>query len=178
MRLLASSCYASVIRLCATSLVIRLYDLLDDYFSRDPLPVNDQLVDVDPRHREPAGIPDVPVPIRAVRAAHGGGAAEREAIERLAGAAEYGDRYELGEDIVDPQGHHRPVTLEEQLPADLERDRGRRAKRAILLWPDCGRRGLTRYPPRSPFHPRYPKPEPQQCPGVPLHPPLLLANKT
>src|SRR5256885_14343290 len=118
MRLLTLSCYASVIRLYATA-------LLDDYFPRDPLPVDDQLVDVDPGHREPPGIPDVPVPIRAVPAAHGGGAAERKAIERLAGAAEYGDRYELGEDVVDPQGHHRPVTLEEQLPADLERNRGR-----------------------------------------------------
>src|SRR6266446_437976 len=151
---------------------------LDDYFPCNPLPVNDELVDVDPGQRLLPGIADVPIPIGAIGATHGRGAAERKAIERLARAPEYRDRYELGEDVKDPQGHHRPVTLEEQLPADLERDRGRRVKRAILLWPDCGRRGLTPYPPRSPFHPRYPKPEPQQCPGVPLHPPLLLANKT
>src|SRR6266513_3498562 len=101
------------------------------------------------------------------------------AVERLARAPKYRDRYELGEHIVDPQGHHRPVTLEEQLPADPERDRSRRVKqiRAILLWADRGRRGLAQHPPRSPFHPRYPKPEPQHCPGVPLHPPLLLRTR-
>src|SRR2546429_3644901 len=184
MRFLMPSCYASVIRLCATSVcyvfVIRLYVLLHDDLSRDPLAVDDQLVDVNPGHRLFPGIADVPVPVRAVGTAHRGGTTERKAVERLARAPKYRDRYELGEHVVDPQGHHRPVTLEEQFPADPERDRGRRVKpiRAILLWPDCGRRGLTQHPSRSPFHPRYPKPEPQHCPGVPLHAPLLLANET
>src|SRR4029077_14349054 len=135
--------------------------LLAAYFSRDPLAIDDQLVDVHPGQGLLPGIADVAVPVGAIGATHGRGAAERKAIERLTRAPEYRDRYELGEDVIDPQGHDRPVTLEEQLPADLERDRGRRVKRAILLWPDRGRRGLTRYPPRSPFRPRYPKPEPQ-----------------
>src|SRR5882762_11607085 len=156
------------------------YALLDDYFPRNSLAVDDELVDVDPGHRLLPGIADVPVPVRAIRTPHGGGAAERKAIERLARAPEYRDGHELGEHVVDPQGHHGSVTLEEQLPADLERDRGRRVKRirAILLWPNRGRRGLARYPPRSPFNPRYPKPEPQHCPGVRLHPPLPFANET
>src|SRR5947208_1877718 len=128
--------------------------------------------------RELPGVSDVTVPVRAIRTPHRRGTAERKTIERLARAPEYRNGYELGEHVVDPQGHHRSVTLEEQLPADLERDRGRRVKRAILLWPDRGRRGLPQYPARSPFYPRYPKPEPQHCPGVPLHPPLLLANET
>src|SRR5881296_4161504 len=150
---------------------------LHDDLSRNPLPVNDELVDVHPGQRLLPGIADVPIPIGAIGATHGRGAAERKTIERLARAPEYRDRYELGEDVIDLQGHHGPVTLEEQLPADLERDRGRRVKRAILLWPDRGRRGLPQCPPRSPFHPRYPKPEPQHCPGVPLHPPLLLRTR-
>src|SRR6267154_2652281 len=151
--------------------------LLDDYLARDSLAVDDELVDVHPGHRLLPRIADVTVPVRAIRTAHRGGATERKAIECLARAPENRDRHELREHVVDPQGHHRPVTLQEQLPADLERDRGRRVK-AILLWPDRGRRGLARYPPRSPFHPRRPKPEPQHCPGVLLHAPLLIANET
>src|SRR3989454_8103312 len=156
------------------------YVLLDDYFSCDSLAVDDELVDVDPGHSLLPGIADVPIPVRAVCTAHRGGAAQRKAIERLARAPEYRDRHELGEHVVDPQGHDRPVTLEKQLPADPERDRGRRVKqiRAILLRPDCGRRGLPQCPPHSPVHPRYPQPEPQNCPGVRLHPPLLFANET
>src|SRR3989454_2293181 len=154
-RSLTPPCYASVIRLCATSFVLRLLSLFDDDFPRDSFAVNDELVDVDPGHRLLPGIAYVPIPVRAVRTAHGGGAAERKAIERLARAPENRDRHELGEHVVDPQGYHRPVTLEEQLPADPERDRGRRVKqiRAILLWPDRGRRGLAQCPPRSPFPP-------------------------
>src|SRR5256886_14239564 len=148
-----------------------------DYFSSDSLAVDDQLVDVNPGQRLFPGIADVSVPVRAVRTAHRGRATERKTIERLARAPENRDGHELGEHVVDLQGHHRPVTLEEQLPADLERDRRRRVKRAILLWPDRGRRGLPQCPPRSPLHPRYPKPEPQHCPGVPLHPPLLLRTR-
>src|SRR5690348_9947999 len=152
--------------------------LLYNDLSRDPLSVNDELVDIDAGQRLFSGISDVPVPVRTIGTTHGGGAAERKTIQRLTRAPKNGDRHELGEHVVDLEGHHRPVALEEQLPADPERDRGRRVKRAILLWPDRGRRGLTRYPPHSPFRPRYPKPEPQQCPGVRLHLPLLLANET
>src|SRR5947199_3391773 len=180
MRLLTLSRYASVIRLCATSLWYVSFSLLDDYFPGDSLAVDDQLIDVNPGSRELPGIAHVPVPVGAIRTAHRRRATEGQTIERLARAPENRDRHELREHVVDPQGHHRPVTLEEQLPADLERDRGRRIKRirAILLWPDRGRRGLAQYPPGSPFHPRYPKPEPQHCPGVRLHTPLPLANET
>src|SRR5439155_344007 len=152
MRLLTPSCYASVLRLCATSLVLRLYSLLDDYFARDPLAVDDQLVDVHAGPRQLPGIPHVPVPVRAVGTTHRGGTAEGKTIERLARAPQFRDGHELGEHVEDPQGHDRPVTLEEQLPADPERDRGRRVKRirAILLWPDRGSRGLPQCPPRSP----------------------------
>src|SRR2546429_4183186 len=184
MRFLMPSCYASVIRLCATSVcyvfVIRLYVLLHDDLSRDPLAVDDQLVDVNPGQRLFPGIADVSVPERAIGAAHRGRATERKTIERLARAPENRDGHELGEHVVDPQGHDRPVTLEEQLPADPERDRGRRVKRirAILLWPDRGSRGLPQCPPRSPIHPRIPQPQPPNCPGVRLHLPLLFANET
>src|SRR5256885_9937839 len=157
--------------------VLRLFILFDDYFACDSLAVDDELVDVNPGQRLFPCIADVPVPVRAIRTAHRRRATERKTIERLARAPQNRDGHELGEHVVDLQGHHRPVTLEEQLPAHLERDRIRRVKRAILLWPDCGRRGLPQCPPRSPFHPRYPKPEPQHCPGVPLHPPLLLRTR-
>src|SRR5207244_7542359 len=144
--------------------VLRLYSLLDDYFACDSLAVDDQLVDVNPGQRLFPGIADVSVPVRAVRTAHRGRAAERKAIERLARAPENRDRHELSEHVVDLQGHHRPVTLEEQLPADLERDRGRRVKRAILLWPDRGRRGRRQCPPLPPCPPPPHHPQPQHGP--------------
>src|SRR3989442_5928794 len=97
--------------------------LLDDYFSCDSLAVDDELVDVDPGHSLLPGIADVPIPVRAVCTAHRGGAAERKAIERLDRAPEYRDRYQLGEDVIDLQGNHGPLTIDEQLPAELERDR-------------------------------------------------------
>src|SRR5207249_3848524 len=175
--------HALVLRLDDTPLCyvfIRFYSLLDDYFVRDPLAVDDQLVDVHAGPRQLPGIPHVPVPVRAVGTAHRGGTTEGKTIERLARAPQFRDGHELGEHVEDPQGHDRPVTLEEQLPADPERDRGRRVKRirAILLWPDRRSRGLPQCPPRSPIHPRYPQPEPQNCPGVRLHLPLLFANET
>src|SRR5438046_113209 len=67
MRLLTPSCYASVLRLCATSLVLRLYSLLDDYFARDPLAVDDQLVDVHAGPRQLPGILHVASPDSSVR---------------------------------------------------------------------------------------------------------------
>src|SRR2546430_12377804 len=128
MRLLTPSCYASVIRRCATSLCY-VSVLLHDDLARDSLAVDYQLVDVNAGPRQLPRVSDIPVPVRTIRTPHRGGAAERQAIERLARAPENRDRHELREHVVDPQGHHRPVTLEEQLPADLERDRGRRIKR-------------------------------------------------
>src|SRR3989440_10100363 len=108
-----------------TKSLLRLFyeDLL-----RDPLTVHDELIDVDAGRGRLARVRDEAVPIPAVRAAQLRGTAEREAVERFARAAQHGNRNQLGEDVVNPYRHDGPVTLEEQLPAQLERNRGHRIR--------------------------------------------------
>src|SRR2546421_9633418 len=77
---------------------------------------------------------------------------------------------QLGEDVVNAYRHYGPVTLEEQLPAQLERDRGHRIE-PIVLKLNRGLGILSRGRLDPPL--QHPQPEPQHRPGEPPHPPLL-----
>src|SRR2546426_921252 len=136
-------------------------------------PVNRELIEVDPRRGLLSRPRDIPVPIGTVRAAGRAAAGQLEIVQGLARALKDRHGHELREHVVDLQRDPRPVTICEQLPAQGERDRGRRVKRVrvVLLELHHRWRGLA---PRSAHRrPSRPKPEPQHCPGVPLHPPLL-----
>src|SRR2546427_746718 len=144
------------------------YSFHDDHLLRKPPTVHHQLIDVHPRRGLLARTRDIPVPIGAVRAPGRAVAGQLEIVQGLARALEDRHGHELREHVVDLQRDPRPVTIREQLPAQDERDRGRRVKRVrvVLLELHDGWRGLA--PRAAHRRPSRPKPEPQHCPGV-LH---------
>src|SRR5438128_1206888 len=148
------------------------YSFHDDHLLRKPPTVHHQLIDVHPRRGLLSRTRDIPVPIGAVRAPGRAAAGQLEIVQGLARALEDRHGHELREHVVDLQRDPRPVTIREQVPAQDERDRGRRVKRVrvVLLELHDGWRGLA--PRAAHRRPSRPKPEPQHCPGV-LHPPLL-----
>src|ERR1051325_2529107 len=62
------------------------------HFPREPFSVHNQLIDVNARRRRLAGVPDVPVPVRAIGAAHSARAAQLEVVDHLARALQNGHR--------------------------------------------------------------------------------------
>src|SRR5207245_2639512 len=151
------------------------YDVLllhHDHLLRVAPPIDRELIDVHSRRRLLSRTRDIPVPIGAVRAAGRAAAGQLEIVQGLARALKDRHGHELREHVVDLQRGLRPVTISEQLPAQGERDRGRRVKRVrvVLLELHDGWRSLA--PRAAHRRPSRPTPAPQHRPGV-LHPPLL-----
>src|SRR5207245_9414512 len=69
-----------------------------------------------------------------------------------------------------------PVTTGKEIAAQRERDHGRRVERVRIVLFELNR-GLGSLSPRR-LHTCHPKPEPQDRPGVPLHPPLLCERES